>query len=358
MDKKQLLLIGSGLIVLLLVMEPFFFGGGGTRTGPSIQPGRNYTGTTIFNGSIRTYDPYLYLPVDTDQSVISQLRLLEAVSDVRAEQNSYVVQVRTRDDVFPTAAWLMERNVTSYSIANVAVNQGLEVNTSSGFINATVPGGVIRVVAEPLLDAGHEVTVSMVAVVSSGLLIDYSSASLLLQEEQFVMNATVESLEQKIYTYSVPWEERNSLGDLSRLGEASYKKVDSMVFPTPLDISQIMAKKQFSYIIYIDASSAQVEPSFDNLTMLQENFGDTLFMLPDSTLVVRTNGTPDLPYAPDSVFYSYRLRLQDPPYDFGQDTLAYESSVGREINSTVELNVTALVLGDKVLSIKRVSLPS
>jgi len=356
MDKKYIVIAGAAIMVLVLVLEPLSRGGFGLSPGPVLKPGDNVTGTTVFNGTIRTYDPILYMDPVTDQALVNELRNLPGVLDVKSETNALVIQTETRDDVYPTATWLGERNITSYSIANIALSSQIEVQTATGIINATIYGGVVRVVTEPLLDAGEQVTVSMVAVVSSGQVIDYSSASLLLQPTEIALDAEVESLESIVATYSIPWEERNSL-DLSGFDDITFNKVDSIIFNTPLTVSQVMAKKQFSYITYIDENSAQVMSSFDNVSLLETNFEDTPFILPDSDLVLRADELPELEYSPESVYYSYTLRLVDPPYQM-DDTMVLETEEVYDAGSTVQISIEALVLGDKVLSVKRVSLPS
>lgn len=358
MDKKYIVIVGALIMILVLVLEPLSRGGlfGSSSAGVVLKPGENVTGTTVFNGTLRTYDPILYMDPIPDQSLVNELRNLPGVLDVKSETNALVVQTETRDDVFPTAAWLNERNITCYAVANIAAGGQIAVQTATGTVNATIYGGVVRVITEPLVDSGEQVAVSMVAVVSSDQVIDYSSASLLLQPEELTLDAEVESLDGVTATYTIPWEERNSL-DLSGLEDTEYDKVDSIIFTTPLTVSQVLAKKQFTYITYIDANSAQVESSFDNTTLLETNLQDTPFTLPDSTLVVRAEEEPDLSYSPDSVSYRYTLRLQDVPYQI-DDTMVLETEKEYGVGDTVQVTIEVLVLGDKALSVRYVSLPS
>ncbi len=357
-DKKFIVAAGALIAIMMFLLEPFQWASGSAKPAPVLPSGQNVTGTAVFNGTIRTYDPLLLLPLETSQSIIDQLRMREGVRDITKETNAWAIQTETRDDVFPLAQWLSGQNVTSYSIANVAVNQQIEVETMAGLVNATVAGGVVRVVTEPLLDADSTVTVSMVAILRNNQLIDYSSATLLIQPVELTLNATLDSLEGKAYTYSIPWAERNNVGDLSGYGSgAAYSKIDSVVFTTPLTVEQILIKKQFPYILYIDSGSAQVEPSFDNATLLQSNFADTPYTLPPSILTITTNETPELNFT-SSVKYLYGLAIQGTQYDFGDTRMVVESYKPYDINSTIELNISALVLGDRVVSVKRVSLPS
>jgi len=346
------------LVSLLFLTEYFWFGGGYKSGGTTTTPvGQNITGTAVFNGTIRTYDPLLLLPSNTSQQIIDSLRLHPGVLDVKTEESRITVQTETRDDVFPIGSWLRSQNATAYAIANVAVTHDIEVDTATGKINASVSGNIIRVVTEPLLDVDSPVSVKMVAIVNSGMLVDYGSAQLLLNEVNVLLDATVESQNSNVYTYSIPWEKRDSLGNLSIYSLAEFNRVDSVIFKTPLTVSQILEKKMFPYVVYIDSSSATVDQNFDNLTALETNFADTPFSLPNSTLAITANSTPSIPFEP-SVRYSYLVRIQNTSYDFGDSALSVEADKEYALNSTVELNVSALALGDKIISLRRVSLPS
>jgi hypothetical protein len=358
-DKKYLIGGAAVLAILMFMLEPFQWGSMNYQPGINAPAGQNVTGTAIFNGTIRTYDPMLLIPLDTNQSVIDQVRMHEGVRDVQMQEKSYVIQTETRDDVYPVSAWLRGLNVTSYAIANVAVNEEITVETVSGNVTATMPNGVVRVVTEPLLDAESPVTVSMMVVLRDKALIDYSSASFAMQQLELLLDARVDSLDGNVYSYSIPWGSRNKVGNASEFGLADYEKVDSIVFSPPLTVNQIMVKRQFPYITYIDSGSAQVQPSFDNVTELQINFADAPYTLPPSLLTILANETPDLEFAPDSVRYRYTLSLVDSSYDFGAFVpLEVEGSESYELNSTLKLNVSALALGDRIISVRRVSLPS
>jgi hypothetical protein len=195
------------------------------------------------------------------------------------------------------------------------------------------------------------------AVVNNNILLSYQSADILLSEKDILIEAKVDALNYKTYSYTIPWEERNTLGNLSRFGEYEYKKVDSMLFSPPLTLSQIVEKKQRSYVIYIDSQSAQLDTNFDSAAQLNLDFADTPFTLPPSKLVIVTNGTPDLPFEP-AVRHSYVIVPLGEDYDFGDKPLLIESEKEFGINSTITVNITALVLNEKVISIRRAGLPS
>ncbi len=357
MNKNDIIKIAALVVVVGFITELFFIGGGFTNFNlfASSSKSKNTTGETIFNGTIRTYDPILVLPLNTSQSIVDQLRITDGVLSVQNDPQGIIVRTETRDDVYPLSMMLSQKNITTYSIANIAVTSQVEVATADGKINASIPNGVVRVATEPLLDSDNEVSVYMVAVVSEGVVVDYGSASILLNNIEVLVNATLDSLNFKSYTYSIPWEERNNIGDISKYGKIDYKKVDLIVFKTPLSAEQILIKKQLPYITYIDSDSAQVESDFTNISLLETNFADAPFDLPDSKLVIVTNGTPDVKFN-HTIKYQYSLIPKDSGYDFG--TLIIDSDKEYEINQTLELNISANGIGSKILSIKHVGLPS
>jgi hypothetical protein len=359
MEKSDIIKILALVVVLGFITELFFFGSGYQQLDTGTPTSMNSTGTATFNGTIRTYDPMLFLPVNTSQLVIDQLRLHSGVKNVKSEPDGFVVETETRDDIYPLGVFLRDQNVSALAIANIAVTEDIVVDTATGKVNATPAYGVIRVITEPLLDTDSEVTVTLIAVVNSGFIIDYRSASIIMQEVVIPLEARVASLGHKIYIYSIPWESRDTIGDLSQYDGADYRRVDSIIFTTPLTVDQIMAKKQFSYITYIDASSAQVEPSFTNETQIGLNFQDTQYGLPPSTLIITTNETPDIPFNA-SVSYSYTLDISgaQTDYDFGSTPFVLETEKEYALDSNISLNVTALVVGNKVISVRSVVLPS
>ncbi len=358
MEKNDLIKILALLVVVGFLTELFYFGGGVNKLIPTETSNMNATGTAVFNGTIRTYDPLLVLPLNTSQGVVDQLRLQAGVKNVRTDQQGIVVETETRDDVYPLAAFLRTQNVSAVSIANIAVTEDIVVDTATGNVNATPAYGVIRVVTEPMLDTDSEVTVEMIAVVSEGFIIDYRSATIMMQQVDIPLQASVASLKGKIYVYSIPWESRGSLGNLSQYESVSYRRLDTVVFPVPLNVSQIMAKKQFSYITYIDASSAQVDPSFNDTAQLGLNFQDVPYSLPPSPLMISTNQTPGIPFTAN-VSYSYALDITNSSaYDFGTTPFVFETGKEYAVGDNLSLNVTAYVIGNKVVSLKSASLPS
>lgn len=343
-------------IVVLFLTETFYFGGGLPNL---FKPSNsaNVTGVAVFNGTIRTYDPFLFIQGEIPQSVIDKLNTKKEVRSIQQVSGGMMVNLDSRDSVYPVAVFLRENNVTSYSRANIVVDEQIEVQTLTGKVKTFIPNGVIQVVSQPLVDADSVVPIQIGVTLRDDVIISYDSASILEEDVSLTLDAKVVSLSHKTYAYSIPWENRNSLGNLSAYGEVDYKKVDSIIFTQPLSIDQIVLKKAAPFVLYIDANSAQVEPSFDDLEQLNTTFQGINFVLPPSKLTISTNMTPDLQYN-SVVTYSYIVTLTNSTYSFGQNSFLIESSVPYEDGSEIKLKIDALTMGDKIISIKRVFLPS
>jgi hypothetical protein len=223
--------------------------------------------------------------------------------------------------------------------------------------------GIVRVATEPLLDVDSVVTVNMTAIASAdGVLLDYRSARIVSESVQAVFDATISRLVKKTYSYVIPWEDRDSLGEVGGSGVADYRRVDSILFTTPLTAQQVVAKKAFPYITYIDTSSAMVEASFTNASQVAINFQDANYTLPASVLTITMNSSgdepPELKFEPDTA-YTYELALADPGgYDFGALPLRVESRNELSAGTHVQAQISAIALGNKVIMVRSVSIPS
>ncbi len=349
MDKTLIMKILVVAAVLLFITSSIRLPGPSANN--NILGEENITGYITFNGTIRTYDPFLLIPSNTNESVLNEVRAMEGVRAVRPGQQGYFIDTETRDDVYPVSSALREMNVSGLSVANIAAPTIMQLQFGFDFINVTTPG-VVRVVTEPLLDAGDDVTVTMVGISNNGYLIDYHSQAIQIDTVQLQAEAEVISLDYKEYVYTIPWEERNSIDGT----EGDYRKVDTLIFDPPLVISQIIEKKQYQYITYIDAGSAQILSGFDNKSQVLIDFQDTDVAFPDSILTIKTNGTPDIDYE-GTVTYSYTLHLTVPEgYEMDDPSLAFSSE--EELDETLVLDIEALVAGSRIISVESVSLPS
>jgi hypothetical protein len=360
MDKQDLIKILVIVVAVSFLTEIFAFRGDipFLNFGPP-KEAKNLTGITVFNGSIRTYDPYLVIPAATSKDIIDMLKGKEGVKTVQLKTEGYVVETETRDDVFPLSNYLLTQNVSSQTVANIVVPQTLVVATSAGNKNASA-AGIVRVATEPLLDVDSPVTVQMTAIISdAGELLDYRAATIIKQTLEADFDARIIRMNGKSYSYTIPWENRTMVGDLSAFGKVDYKPVDSIVFTAPLTTPQVLAKKLFPYIVYIDTGSALVEPGFSDATQVALNFADVNYTLPPSKLTVYTNSSDaPLPDFDAAMLYRYEIEMDASGFDFGSAPLVLSTSKEFSQGQTVKVRISAVALGNKIILIRSVSIPS
>jgi len=360
MKMSTIVQIVAVIIVVGFITELFFFGGFTSSINKNKQTtaGENITGNVAFNGTIRTYDPFLALPPDTSKTILDDLKKRPDVTSV-SQQGSYIyIRTETRDDVLPIAEYLRSKNVTALSIANIALPPDVELQTQTGVVNASTMGAIVRVETEPLLEADSEIGVTMIGISSEGRLIDYTGAKIQAGRVTIAANATVVSLVHTSYNYIIPWADRVAVASMLA-GNSSgytykYDKKDMVIFSTPLTLAQIMAKRQFLYVTYIDANSAAVSGDFDNQTLLEENFADATVVLPSSYLEVSTNSTNmslGIPFN-STVRYSYLVMLPKTAsgYEISEQSQAYESDKQLSAGDIVEVQVNAIAIGNKLFS--------
>ena len=376
MERKSIIV---AIIVVALVvgfMTELFYFGGSTHFdfgGKAVAVSANQTGTAEFTGSIRTYDPVLQIPGNTSQSVVQALRTMQGVKDVKVQNDVDLIQTETRDDVYPVAVALRQMNVSDIlSIANIAVPETLAVSTDGGAINASTinVAGIVQVVAEPLVDSGNDVPVSMNVVVRDGLLIDYYGARILAERKSVAVNATVVEFANATYTYMIPWDGRSGI-DRGRLNDSgysyTYNKVNTFLLSPPLNVTGVLLKKQLAYVTFIDTGSAEAAANFSDEAAVRADFAETNVTFLPSTLTITANANPVLSgpggaalnYTP-SVRYAYVLALPASAggYDLGNGTtFLTRSSSELGMNSSVPLNVTVLTIGSSVLSVTPQPLP-
>lgn len=360
MKMSTIVQIVAVLIVVGFITELFFFGGYTSFINNNRQTitGENITGSTIFNGTIRTYDPFLALPPETSKTILDELKKRPDVTSVSQQGNYIYVRTETRDDVLPIAEYLRSKNVTALSVANIALPPEVELKTQNGVVNASTMGAIVRVETEPLLEADSEIGVAMIGISSEGRLIDYSGAKIQAGRVTINANATIMSMDHTSYNYIIPWADRVAVATMlaGNPGQYTYKydKKDMVIFSTPLTLTQIMAKRQFLYVVYIDANSAAVSGDFDNQTLLEENFADAAIVLPPSSLDISTNSTNlslAIPFN-STIRYSYTVKLPNTAsgYEVGEQSLEYESDKQLSAGDSLEVRIDAIAIGNKLFS--------
>lgn len=352
--KKHAKAILALIIVVIFVFEIVAMGFIGNPFAPSLGNGNSggtVMGVAEFDGTLRTYDPLLIVPLGTSEDVLSEVREMDGVASVATEQDSITIRTETRDDVYPLSLFLKDNNVTSYAIANVAMPSVVEVTLQNGsVVNATSMAGAVRFVTEPIVDVDSEIGVLVAVELSEGVIIGYDQAVIAAEEKTVNVDAVVLGVDY-MQVYTIPWEDRNNI----TLEEGyEYDRKDVILFSEPLTMEEIMEKKNLSYVEYIDEYSVQCADDFDNLTRIQNDFGPGI-QLPDSELKVTSEGNVSLGYE-KTVTYLYTISIPEEADGIllGMDEVELELSESYNVNSTVELEISGVVIGSEMVTVNSI----
>jgi hypothetical protein len=326
------------------------------------QPGDTATagtasGTTEFNGTIRTYEPFLVV-LSMPDSLATSLRNDARVKAVTGGSSGYIINASSREDVYSLAQDLRAQNVSSSAIANIILPAKLDIRYVNGSEESVDGTGSIGIWTEPFVDIDGEVTVRMTAVTSAGSLVSYSSPVIVSKDVSFAANATVASLTGKEYSFMVPWENRTSVDEaaLSALygnGSAAYSRNDFISFQPALTVSEITARRALPYITFISDTGASVSGNFTDMALVMSDFNGTNVTFPQSELKITTNESVNLSY-PGSVAYGYVVSL---PSEAGGYSLGAAAPVQLslpdqyEVNGTISVIVSGTAMGGRIVSI-------
>ena len=104
-NKKKTILALVAVLIFIFSM----IGAGMLGSGISLFGGEEENqeiGYAEFSGILRTYDPILVIPGGITLELMNELESLQGVEDVYEEQGNTVIELETRDDVYPTAIYL------------------------------------------------------------------------------------------------------------------------------------------------------------------------------------------------------------------------------------------------------------
>ncbi len=362
MERAEIVKIVTIIGVLVMagsMLAPSMLRGGGN--GNTIDPGESVPGIAVINGTIRTYDPLLFADAGYNQSDFDIVREDEGFKDLEKTPDGWILETATRDDVYFLAKTLSQNGVTTLSVANIALPGTIAVMLANGStIDVVSRGGIVRVVMEPLLEEDTMVEVQFVAMMQNGIITETSNAALMSTDVEELVEADVVSLNYVRHTYSIPWIERGSLDteELSEYGEVSYSPLDIIYFQRPLTVDEVMAKKQLSYITYIDQHSASVSSGFGNITLLEADFEGIGIDFPESQLVILSNESIGLNYT-GTAMRSYDIMLPEEVEGYSLDEREFEIETEDEYNEDekIEVLVSAMAIGNRIVSVASV-LPS
>jgi len=351
--KTIVALLAVGLFVFEIVAIGVL--GGGTLPFFEKQE-QQVLGQVEFNGSIRTYDPFLVIPGGIDSSLMTDLKSLDGVKEITAEQGDTVILLETRDDVYSTALYLKTLNITSYTLANIAPPGFVPVLLETGeTVNATfsVP---IKVETTPLVPPDTMVSVAIVVLVSENAIVNYGSAYILTEEKTVSLTGKVEN-EMFAYVYSIPWEERNNItpDDFEAYGEVYYQKENMGFFDRELTSDEMLAAKQLDYIEYIDKRSAVFSDDFTDSEEAISDLDAGISFLP-SMLAIISNETLNITYD-SSQSYLYTIRINPGEYTIDENMQVITIESPDEVSaSTVPLSLKGKFIGPILFEIESVSI--
>lgn len=356
--KKKWKMILALAAVAIFIFEIIALGvlGGGGRTGGG-SAGEIISGTTEFSGALRTYDPYLVVQGGLDEDMMTEIREVEGVKDIRVTVDGTVIDTETRDDVYPLAVYLREKNISALGVANIAMPSFLEATLSNGsLVNISTGNFATRVVTEPIVDVDTQVTIKMIVYVTGGMLYGYDSPTLVSEEKEVEVEAVVLEVD-RINTFTIPWDERDEV-DFEELEEweVDYQRKNTVFFAESITLEEVMEKKELYYITYIDQYSAECEENFTDVEQLEDDFGGNL-TLPDSTLIVISDSRVSLDFDRELV-YHYVITLPDEAegIKLGTDEIELESEEDYDEEDEVTLTITGTVIGNEMVAIKNVVL--
>lgn len=353
-DKIKILALVGVIVMFGSMVAPQMLGNLGSTTKAS---GTGMYGLAVINGTIRTYDPVLIASLDYNESSFDSVRDDEGFRELTQLPDGWLLETTTRDDVYPLAQMLREANVTTVTIANIALPGTVELMLENGStIDAQSRGGIVRVIMEPFLEEDSQVSVQFVGLAYDNVLVNTTNAAILADELEEEVDAIVEKLNFISYSYSIPWSERNSLDTSNLTGyEFSITQNDIVYFSRSLTVDEVMRFRELSYVEYIDQYSAGVSPDFVDNESLEADFGEIGYELPDSTLRVLSNETLELPYDGVSMrSYSITLPQTAGIYALEDREFEIETDASYDAGDVIPVVVKGKAIGSTVVSIASV----
>ncbi|MEM3432062.1 MAG: hypothetical protein QXU76_01640 [Candidatus Bilamarchaeaceae archaeon] len=314
------------------------------------------TGKAEFVGTIRTYEPYIFLPSQPmSAELFESIRSIPGVVDVSQENNGLIVKVETRDDVYSVALALKKMGLNPYSLANIAAPSVVAVvlDENGQKVNASLSGVPIKAEVQPLIQLDSEVTVSMLVAVQDNFIVQYGAAVVKSEDKPITFSGVVEDSRIK-YVFSIPWENRNSI-DIAGLN-ATYNRSDMGVFQTEISINQLTTIKQFDYVSYVDKKTVIFAENFTDSDKAISDFGVNISFLPSLLIVTTKDENFSLPYN-YTVSYIYTISPNASDYLFVDNRrfIEFESS---DLIKSNEVNISAVakIIGNVVLELQNISI--
>ena len=334
--------------------------------------GQQMTGLTVFNGTIRTYEPVLFVQGNINQSIMDILQNDTRISTITKDQQGWLINVTIRDDVYELAADIKKSyNLTSNSVANIILPPQIVVYLQNGSIVNTSTStyisyfGPLKLWTEPMVEADSVVLVRMQATVQGDSLIGSANPTILAPRINLTTNATITKLITREIIYSIPFEDRNAI-NVTLLEETygnenvSYLKNSFIEFNESLTVTQIMQKSNLSYITHIGQDSANIKDNYNDSESIKNDFTGLSVTFPYSILKISSEkvSISMISKYKSNTLYKYYISVpkEEQGYSLPQDEQKYYVITNRTalLNSTVNVTIDGITIGNSFVRIDSV----
>lgn len=349
--------------VAALIFELFAFSGfGGTTVNQNVIVNTtSLHGATDLQVTLLSYEPYLVVEKLND----SQIQLIKKnpkVEDITSTEQGIYIIVKTREDVGEISSYLNSIGINSIVIANLQFPNQIIINTDDGrAIQASIANGAT--VNYPLVIASIPVKTSlkakMIAIVENSVLVGYEPNSFSLVSDVIMQNttATVKDTVGTVYTFTIPFENRNEIDEAKLKNElktedVKYIRADYVDFGTPLTVKETTDKKNISYVTYISSGSIAIDKNFTDSSKIESDFFNHSLDFPSSILYLRTNETVELTYN-KTLEYNYMVKLPEKIGNYtNYNTLISAISENEYLqNDTVNVSIKGNAIGTIITDI-------
>lgn len=357
MKKEDMVKIIVILVVVFFILEMFGFSGFrffGTQ--PQQQPQtRTLSGTVEFEGKLTSYLPYL-IAGDMNESVKEWLATDDRVEDITVTATGVVIALKKSDDVVGVYSKMKKMNISAHSDAEIELPVFLSLKLANGSMVNITGGGRFRYSIEPIIKPYSKIKLRIDnAIVENNVLVGYGSIYLVPEKITLNAKATVQSLHSKLFTYAIPWEERNNINytELKDLFEnVKYVRNDYIKFGRELTAAEIQQKKASHYISFITEKTATVLENFTDKDTIMNDFGENI-TFPESVLEIWANVSPELEYPEEQSFY-YIVNISIPNYTMPEQQFMIGVPDEHEAGQSIEVEITAIALGNNIINVVEV----
>jgi hypothetical protein len=347
-DKLKILAIIGVIVMFGGMIAPSMLGGGGGVSDNTISGDIMY-GTSVANGTIRTYDRALFITGNNSREDLEFLEADEGFGSLNVLDDGWMLETKTRDDVYPVAEQLDEKGIDAVAIANIAIPGTLDVELVNGStIEVNNRGGIVRVITRPFLEEDSRVSVMFVAGIADGLLVNVSDATLMTNDFNRTIDAEVISLVNNTYTYTIAFDKRNI--DMNKLSGYDYQfdKKNVVVFSEEIPVSKQAEYRSLPYIEYIGSNSMSVNSNFSDIEKMESDLEGIGLETEPSILTVTGKSAPKLGMDHESSgIYRIMLPEEDDGLEFRDREFTLETE--KELNGTIKVDVEGVSIGGKAV---------